>query len=103
MAEHVKAEWWYGNEQNLPDGSYIDKYGSVCYVKNKKLHREDGPAVEWDDGGKRWYKNGELHREDGPAIEWSGGKVWWVNGKKYNDEVEYKEAIKIFMMNEAMK
>jgi hypothetical protein len=37
---------------------------------NGKLHREDGPAVEWTNGSKSWYLNGNLHREDGPAIEW---------------------------------
>ena len=34
---------------------------------NDKLHREDGPAVEYADGTKKWYLNGGLHREDGPA------------------------------------
>ena len=27
---------------------------------------------------------GRLHRTDGPAVEWaSGSKMWWVNGKEY--------------------
>jgi len=30
-----------------------------------KLHREDGPAVELDNGDKSWWVNGKLHREDG--------------------------------------
>lgn len=31
--------------------------------------------------GKFWEKNGLLHREDGPAIEYAnGGKEYWVNG-----------------------
>jgi len=37
---------------------------------NGKLHREDGPAVEYTDGSRLWYINGQLHRIDGPAIEW---------------------------------
>ena len=31
------------------------------------------------------YKNaqGELHRTDGPAVEWDDGyKKWWVNGEE---------------------
>ena len=49
---------------------------------NGKLHREDGPAVEWASGTKRWHLNGELHREDGPAIEYAnGGNYWYFNGK----------------------
>jgi hypothetical protein len=32
-------------------------------------------------GHKAWYRNGKLHREDGPAIEYSNGfKVWYING-----------------------
>ena len=47
------------------------------------LHREDGPAIERDNGDKFWYIDGDLHRTDGPAIELSTGhKEWWVNGKR---------------------
>ena len=52
-----------------------------------KLHREDGPALEWVDGGKEWYLNGKLHREDGPAVECADGdKSWWVNGKLHRED-----------------
>jgi len=27
----------------------------------------DKPAIEWDDGDKRWYENGKVHRLEGPA------------------------------------
>ena len=31
----------------------------------------------------RWLLNGKLHREDGPAIEYANGtKEWYVDGKK---------------------
>jgi hypothetical protein len=62
------------------DGSISDKLGDVF-----KLHREDGPAIEFADGYRAWYVNGRLHREDGPAIEdaerssfWCS---WYLNGK----------------------
>lgn len=32
-------------------------------------HREDGPAIEWDDGSKEWVLDGRYHRDDGPAVE----------------------------------
>jgi len=58
-----------------------------------QLHREDGAAVEWEDGYKAWYKNGELHREDGPAVERSdGSKVWWLNDVRYTEE-EWKRKV----------
>ena len=42
-------------------------------------------------GLKAWTLNGELHREDGPAIEWSDGtKKWWINGK----EIDLEQVIK---------
>ena len=34
------------------------------------------------DGAKFWYLNGKLHREDGPAVEYSNGdKRWYLNDK----------------------
>ncbi len=107
MAEHIKSEW-RGNWSccGKPDGSYIDRDGSICYIKNGMRHREDGPAAEYakgsklwhkgsrfdreggpeeemEDGGRHWYINGKEHREDGPAIEYDGGKEWFINGKRH--------------------
>jgi hypothetical protein len=66
-----------------------DKYWHL----NGKLHREDGPAVEWSNGEKAWYLNGKLHREDGPAIERSNGyKAWYLNNEHLTEE-EHKEAM----------
>jgi len=49
-----------------------------------ELHRIDGPAVVWVNGGKEWFFDGELHRLDGPATEWpDGDKAWWVGGKRH--------------------
>ena len=59
---------------------YSGGYKEWC--QNGKLHREDGPAVEWPAGNKYWYQNGEFHREDGPAVEYPNGeKYWYQNGK----------------------
>jgi len=34
------------------------------------------------EGTVRWYLNGKIHREDGPAIEYAGGsRYWYLNGK----------------------
>ena len=55
--------------------------------RNGKLHREDGPAVEWANGGKEWYRSGKHHRDDGPAVEWANGyKEWWRNGKFHRED-----------------
>jgi hypothetical protein len=52
------------------------------YYLNDKLHRLDGPAIEYSNGGKEWFQNGLLHRLDGPAIIcYNGDKGWYQNGK----------------------
>jgi hypothetical protein len=66
----------------------IDKYGNK-YWKNEEgqYHRENGPAIEWNNGDKSWYINGELHRENGPALENAGGsKSYWLNGIKVEEK-----------------
>jgi hypothetical protein len=56
--------------------------GTREWFQNGKLHRLDGPAVEWSSGGKEWYQNGKFHRLDGPAVELANGdKAWYQNDK----------------------
>ena len=41
----------------------------------------------YEDGSKSWYLNNKIHREDGPAIEWPDGtKFWCLNGKLLTQE-----------------
>ena len=57
----------------------VDSYGNRFYYNNAgKWHRENGPAVEYANGSKRWYYKGQLHRTDGPAIEYPNGAKFWV-------------------------
>jgi hypothetical protein len=53
------------------------------YSIEGKLHREDGPAVEYSSGSTEWYFNGLLHREyDLPAIEYIEIiKKWYMHDK----------------------
>ena len=38
--------------------------------------------IVYSDGNKLWFQNDKLHREDGPAIEYVDGyKAWCINGK----------------------
>jgi len=102
--------------------------GTFYYSDKKmtKLHREDGPAVEWSDGSKHWYLNGKLyrednrafeladaskhwylngklHREDGPAIECAdGSKYWYLNGKRHREDgpaFEWSDGSKSWYLN----
>ena len=61
----------------------VDDYKNRWWCLNDKLHREDGPAIEFGDGSKWWFLNGKFHREDGPAVEYADGtKGWCLNGKE---------------------
>jgi hypothetical protein len=78
------------------NGLYYKKNTKEWYL-NGKLHREDGPAVEFANGVKQWYQNGKRHREDGPAVEhMDGNKEYCLNDKRYSQEefeeksIEYK-------------
>ena len=64
----------------------VDHHGTRRYYNAAgRLHRTDGPAVEWHDGDLEWFQNGKRHRTDGPAVEWSdGGREWWLNGVCYS-------------------
>ena len=77
----------------MKNGMHERKYGTEWY-KNGKLHREDGPAREWANGGKAWWLNGKCHREDGPAVEDAdGSKWWWLNGTFYSSFDEWLEVL----------
>jgi len=77
--------------------------GYKAWWVNDKRHREDGPAIEWADGTKQWWVNGNLHREDGPAIEGADGtKEWWINDKRHREDgpaIEYVNGTKQWFLN----
>ena len=77
-----------------------DRYWSN---KDKQLHREDGPAVEFASGYKAWYINGLYHREDGPAIESaSGTRTWYIKGLRHREDgpaIEYPDGDKAWYLN----
>ena len=38
-------------------------------------------------GTKLWWLNGKLHREDGPAVEFAdGSKLWYIYGERIHVE-----------------
>jgi len=42
----------------------VDSYGNKFWYLDDKLHRVDGPAIEYTNGGKEWYLNGEELTEE---------------------------------------
>jgi hypothetical protein len=91
---------YYNDKEELhrTDGPAVEyNSGGKWWYVNGRYHREDGPAIEYGDGDKFWYINGLRHREDGPAVEWNDGKKeWYLNSTRYYTEQEWQqEVIKI--------
>ena len=80
--------WYLNGKLHREDGPAVEyPDGQKVWWLNDELHREDGPAIKCANGSKSWYLNGKYHREDGPAIERvNGTKQWWLNGKKLTEE-----------------
>jgi hypothetical protein len=57
-------------------------FGNKYWTLNGKIHRTDGPAIEYADGSKEWWIDDQIHRTDGPAIEFGGGICWYLNGEE---------------------
>lgn len=86
---------WYIEGQSLSEQEFykkyphreMDRWGNVRWYKDGKFHREDGPAIEYNNGTKHWYQHGKLHREDGPAITADcGNEEWWLNDQEHRED-----------------
>lgn len=60
------------------------------YNEDDQYDREDGPAVIYVQGprkgDKHWYRADLRHREDGPAVERNNGvREWWLFDEKYSE------------------
>lgn len=84
-------EWWVNGRRltiseflsnNSASKCAVDKIGNKFWYNYRgQLHRMDGPAIEYADGGKSWYQNNKLHRIKGPAVKCvNGDKYWYQNG-----------------------
>lgn len=78
------------------------KFDSAIYLTGI-LHREDGPAwMEGDRQIKQWWVDDRLHRLDGPAVEYLGGEnEWWINGIHLSPEKE--RALNIWYENKTRR
>lgn len=50
------------------------------------FHREDGPAIEYQDMDKYWFYEDKLHRLDGPAQSAEFGNLWHIDDEEYSKE-----------------
>jgi len=57
-------------------------------------------VMVYDSGTKFWSLDYKLHREDGPAIEWGSGlQEWYLNGFKLTEE-EFNTRTKEMTIND---
>jgi hypothetical protein len=83
--------------EDNPTPSVKYHYGYYDVDNSFIHHREDGPAIIYNNGDKYWYQNDKPHREDGPAVEYANGyKVWYYRHKrvKVSSQEEFEKAIK---------
>ena len=87
--------WYKDGKLHRDDGPAMEyAHGRKDWYKEGKRHRENGPAFEGFNGDKHWFKEGKRHREDGPACDYvNGDKEWWLNGIEYS-ESDYQEELK---------
>jgi hypothetical protein len=87
----------------MKNGLHIDEHGNKCWYLNGKLHRQDGPALEWANGTKAWYLRGKCHRQDGPAVERADGtKYWYLDDKCHRQDgpaVEWPDGTKFWYLD----
>lgn len=69
---------------------YRDEDRGCTYFKNKynQDHKDDGPAIIWDNGILEWKRNNRYHRKDGSAYFNPNTKeeYWYINGKYHRDD-----------------
>jgi len=84
-----------GNDQWIMDGIVTTIEDKEYWIKDGKLHRDDGPAIITSYNHKVWIQNGKLHRLDGPAIEWwDGNESFYIEGKEIAKK-KFKKKLKI--------
>ncbi len=85
----------------MKDSDIIKFLDRLEIRRNKLLHNDDGPAVEWTDGKIEYYLKGFLHRTNGPAVIYpNGDKEWWINGTLHNvngPAIDYKDKKEYFL------
>ena len=77
-------------------------WGAKLWLKNGKIHREDGPAYLTNyNKYTEWYFEGKRHRLGGPAIEPDKySEQWYIEGNRYTDFDDYARHARKFMTDE---
>lgn len=64
--------------------NYVETPEFVVFHENGIVHRKNKPAIEYENGGWRWYNQGKLHRNMEPAVKFTNGSMhWYSNGLRH--------------------
>ncbi len=81
----------------IHDGCHVNKEGVKHYYLDGKLHRENGPAIEYPDNSPWWFINDEFRPEDEISLEQNtSSKFWYLNGQR----IDPKKAIEDFNLRQ---
>lgn len=87
FGERVPEEEFLSGSVKINDGRGTTWVQTNHGSPSIRYHRENGPAVIWNNGSEYWYREGKIHREDGPAIKHSDGTVEYaLNGVVMSEE-----------------
>ena len=70
--------------------------GDLVYLDEQyRPHNKDSPAVMYRNGDTLWYEHGKLHRENGPAIEYptAGMYFYYEHGVITQKHIRYGEVV----------
>jgi hypothetical protein len=77
--------------EKLLTGSIPGVLSKECWYRNGLIHRDDGPAIIYHNGGEVWYQNGQIHREEGPAYtDPQHGRFWFRHDRLCKSECKSK-------------
>jgi len=69
---------------------FTDPCKNTYWFMGDDYHREDGPAIIWNNGDTEWFSHGKHHRLDGPAFEFINepfNNEWWISGKCITQQI----------------
>ncbi len=74
-------------------GYYTQSGTGELFKTYIELDCDDEPAFE-DQDKKEWWSHGKLHREEGPAVEWADDVFeWWTNGELQKTEEYHTDEV----------
>ena len=96
----INIKSYIDSAQRIYDAMYNQgKYrlwrcGTVIYVCNRSTPKPDGVSILFPDNTIEYWKNNKLHRLDGPAIEWKNGyRSFYIKGKLLTEK-QFNEKIR---------